>query len=255
MIGNIVASILGGILFALLVAAWNYREFFLINILCFTIYRWRQLRLSMAAIIRIEDNGRYLLVRNQHRPESFGPFGGVYKVYPTAKLVDKFEFQPQIRQPPYDKSLENDLRGMIPARNFHRFMKWFQSNIDRELQPISRELSEELEDVGIDITELGIERLQIQLVRRVHMNIQRIRGVNYLQFRHIDVYELNAADEHSKLLTAALIKAEPNNANLLLVTPGEIKRQRSANGAVIGPHTGYLIGNHPTGSEPPPFFD
>ena len=52
------------------------------------------IRISFSCLLRISEGGRYLLVRNLHRPELFGPFGGVFKHYDRAKEeLDRFEFK------------------------------------------------------------------------------------------------------------------------------------------------------------------
>src|SRR5438105_15920103 len=66
------------------------------------------MRVAFSALLRIADSDQYLLVRNLHRPETFGPFGGVYKYFDDAQpALDKFEFHPQMIGP--DSDMKSDL--------------------------------------------------------------------------------------------------------------------------------------------------
>lgn len=55
-----------------------------------------RVRVSLAALIRLQRRGKYLLVRNLRRPEFFAPLGGVYKFKESAiPLLADFGFCPE----------------------------------------------------------------------------------------------------------------------------------------------------------------
>src|SRR4030095_15237559 len=56
-----------------------------------------EMRVAFSALLRLMDGERFILVRNLHRPETFSPFGGVYKYLTSAQQhFDKLEFHPQV---------------------------------------------------------------------------------------------------------------------------------------------------------------
>ncbi|MBK8900394.1 MAG: hypothetical protein IPM53_04360 [Anaerolineaceae bacterium] len=205
----------------------------------------------MAAVLRVSDGSRLLLIKNRQRPESFGPLGGVIKFYASAKLEDRFEFQSQSKR----SDLGDDLRGFLPARNFYAFMKWFRSKQDREVESVTRELVEELREIYLDELANTIQSLPLSFVRHVHEGVQHVPGTHYYQFRYLEVYELNPTDENGRRLTQELFSAVETNDHLLAVTHREIMRRRSRSGHLIGVHSGYLVGRKRAGPEPAPFYE
>lgn len=95
------------------------------------------IRISCAALCRIEIEGRFLLEVNKNRGDVLTPIGGA------------LEFCEDVR--PFLLALGaeiergNDLRLLLPARRMHEFREWFARKEGRENDPL-RELSEELID-------------------------------------------------------------------------------------------------------------
>ena len=248
---NVIAGILSGLTVAIIIMLYNQREYFLPNLLCTTFYRNKLVRISLATILHLRnDNNQFLLIRMRRRPEWFGPLGGVIKYYPSAQLEDKFEFQSYPKQ----TDLSDDLRGFVPGRHFVKFMKWFRSYRDREVESVTRELIEELTEIGLADLAETVQVLPLSLVRRVQGGIQRVPSKeDFYQFRYIEVYKLNPEDRNGRSLTEKLFAAAEQNAELITVTADEIKQRRAKTGEPIGVHSGYLIGRTRTGPEPPPF--
>ncbi|WP_420630730.1 hypothetical protein [Candidatus Leptofilum sp.] len=250
-LSSLIIGILSSIIAAILIALWQLREFFLPYLLCQTFFRNKLLRISLATVLYLRDeNDRYLLVRMRRRPEWFGPLGGVIKYYPSAQLEEKFEFQRYSGQ----SDLSDDLRGRLPGRHFVKFMRWFRSYKDREVESVTRELIEELKEIGLEDLAESIQALPLSLVRRAQGGIQRVSSKeDFYQFRYIEVYKLDQTNEYGRTLTENLFAASQHNAELITVTADEIKRRRARTGEAIGVHSGYLIGRERTGPEPPPF--
>ena len=127
------------------------------------------IRVSIAAILRLELDGGFLLVANIHRPNTFGPFGGVFKILSNSKAkLQDLGFTPE-----YDGDVGDrvrDLRGYISYQNLARFREWFMIGKGRELagRCLRRELREELNEVqarGDLISETN--QLEFSLVRVV----------------------------------------------------------------------------------------
>lgn len=253
MINSLIIGVLSSLLAAMLIGLWQFREFFLPYLLCETVLRNKFIRISLATILYVRnDEGQYLLIRMRRRPEWFGPLGGVIKYYPAAQLEEKFEFQKYSGQGDF----KDDLRGLLPGRHFVKFMRWFRSYQDREVESVTRELVEELREIGLGDLAQTIQVLPISLVRRVQEGIQRVSSQeDFYQFRYIEVYKLDMANEYGRNLTQKLFAAAQDTPQLITVAADEIKRRRAKSGEAIGVHSGYLLGYKRTGPEPPPFYE
>lgn len=118
------------------------------SISCYFQYKNEDIRISISYLYRIKVEGKYLLVKSKRIKEQYQPVGGVYKKYETAnKYLDKLGIKDD-NGFYFDKDNEDDLRLMVPSKNLNKFIKWFDSREDRELDP-TREFREELvnEDV------------------------------------------------------------------------------------------------------------
>ncbi len=117
-------------------------------ILCNTVYRNQDIRLSISYLIRININNKYLLVKSKRIPNQFQPVGGVYKYYDGAVgLFDELGVKPDDGYK-YDKDLRDDLRIKVKGKHVLKIIKWFESQKSRELSP-EREFREELIDTKI----------------------------------------------------------------------------------------------------------
>ncbi len=219
-----------------------------------TVYRWGELRVSLASLLRLESDGRYLLVRSRHRREGYGPFGGVFKYYDTAVgFLDRVEFKTQERSEDQVDDLERDLRGHLPASNFPAFMNWFKARHGREEQDcLRREMREELSEIQApESVVAAVERLSYTLVRRVHEGPIRHANLQEPQFRYLEVYRPAPEAESAQVIDALFAMAGELPDDLLVVSASEIKRLRAKDGRVIGGHAQYLLSSSWHGVEPP----
>lgn len=205
----------------------------------------QKVRVSVSALLRICDSDRYVLIRNVHRPELFGPIGGVYKYKERSRpFLDRIDFQPQVFAP-RDRT-DSDLRGFIPCRSLSAFAKWFASGADRETADacLRREIREELSEANVSREELQVLLTAIgdsfELVRTVIEGPERIPDREYLQYRILHVFDLD--DSRKRASVADRFSAlSRTNENITIVSAQEIRRGRQAGGKVIGHHAGYLI--------------
>jgi hypothetical protein len=114
------------------------------SLLCSTIYRWRNIRVSVSYLVRVKVDDHYLLVRGHRIPTQFQPVGGVYKVQQDVlkKLQEKYRVTPDKRFVRDDDDAE-DLRLMIPGRFVASFLRWIRRRQEVETPPW-REFYEEL---------------------------------------------------------------------------------------------------------------
>jgi len=226
-----------------------------LRILLFSLYkRQKEVRVATSAMLRIADGNKYLLVKNLHRPDIFGPFGGVYKCDVEAQaLLDRVEFKPQDEPDPID--MKGDLRGFLPRRNLSAFRTWFLDGRDRE-EPITclrRELKEELEQIGTSVDHQIIDTLRFRLVRRVDEGPAAAVGQPYQQYRMFEVYEIILTSDRVKHFVQELFLLPAGNDGLIVVSASEIIKGRAANGCQIGQHAAYLLGSKQIRPEPPSF--
>lgn len=211
-------------------------------------YRKKECRISFACLLAIRHDDRYLLIRNFNRPETFGPIGGVYKYYDTAK---SFLDSVQYRQQHTVKAREhNDLRGFIPINNLNKMIKWFDKGIDREVESVSREFREEIiEDLKLTNPFLKKGVPKFRFLKKIIEEPHQIEGRDYIQYYRMDLYELLPTDIYNIELTKYLIKESKRNNNIELVTVDEIKKRRTTiSKNIIGSYCGFLFSNKRIGN-------
>ena len=210
-----------------------------------------EIRVACSAILRIERQGRYLLVQNLHRPESVAPFGGVYKYFEQARdRLDALSFRRQA----VDDDMHNDVRGYVPRECFEDFRAWFLSGADRESAAhcLARELREEVHEVGLDaaIVPPGI---RFRHVRSVPEGPEHVATIGCDQYRIFDVYEIVEDTPDSKSFVDALLAHAGRCDKLVWADVESIRRGRAANGRIIGAHSPYLFGTRRFRESDPPF--
>ncbi|MDD7923870.1 hypothetical protein [Actinomycetospora chibensis] len=151
-------------------------------------YRKRYVRLSISYLIRIEIDGKYLLLRGRRIPNQFQPAGGVYKFNQTIR--DRFNSWGVLSDNliPIDDVSADDLRIRIRGQYLPRFMKWFDSGKNREVG-IWREFSEELIDTGILSAE-NFKSIKFDFVRKHVDSLQYSEYSNGLEMLVAHVFEL-----------------------------------------------------------------
>lgn len=187
-----------------------------------TIWRRRDIRVSIAYLFSIPVDDEQLLVRGHRITTQFQPVGGVYKTYLSdSEMLRRFDARPDGRFTP-DKKSRRDLRVRIPGRNLYKLIRWFKSRQDRELFPI-REFHEELINSGLldkdkfatfDCSYLGLRHLPIKF-DKYSMCLQLIMA---------DVYELMPTPEQLNLLRALRAKTANARPDVHFASQTEIER-------------------------------
>jgi SMODS-associated NUDIX domain len=214
---------------------------------CATIRRSEDMRIAFSALVLLRDGDHYLLVRNLHRPESFAPFGGVFK-YKDLSMLDQFEFRPQTLGSidNINSDMKDDLRGFLPRKNLSALVAWFRKGKGRETADdcLRRELAEEIQEIGISRQVKCPEVIPFRFIRRVEEGPENIPGETYTQYRIFEVYEPDISKPSvNKLVKTLMSRAYSGEKDLLFATSQEIVSGRAASGNLIGHHAGYLFGN------------
>jgi hypothetical protein len=108
-----------------------------------TKYRKEKIRFSISYLFKIKVDDKYLLVKGKRVPGQFQPVGGVFKRFRESYYaLSKLDVTDDDNIPIDDVSID-DLRIKLPARNTVSFLKWYNSQLGREVSPY-REFQEEL---------------------------------------------------------------------------------------------------------------
>ena len=196
---------------------------------------------------------KILLIRNEYRPEQFAPIGGVFKYFSSAKeLLNRLYFKAEVRSGNIP-DLKHDLRGFIPGKSLPEFIRWFMSGKQREVEPLTRELIEGLNEIGLDAKPFMDEPFKFELVRPIYEGPRSVPGVAYMQFRFMQIYQFSPDCKSGQKLMTVLFDEVAHNHNLISATGEEIRKRRASTGERIGEHSCYLVGDEKTCAEPAPF--
>lgn len=113
--------------------------------LIFSIYFKRTgfIRFSISYLYRIENKGKFLLVRSNRIKDYFQPVGGAYKYFENAsEKFNKWDIRKDDKIKVDDKS-DGDLRLQVPKKNVLKFLHWYRKAENREIS-CNREFYEEL---------------------------------------------------------------------------------------------------------------
>lgn len=162
-------------------------------------YRNDYIRLSIAYLYRIKLDNKYLLVASSRIPNQFQPVGGVYKFKPNAENI--FNELKVLTDSGYnfDKELKDDLRIKVPGKNVGKFIDWFESEKDREINPI-REFKEELVDTKILIPRTQFQNIDYKFIGRT---IDPLKFSQHFECQEIlirDIYEFIPNPVQEKIL-------------------------------------------------------
>jgi hypothetical protein len=210
------------------------------------IFRNRKIRVSMAEILRLPTDGGYVLIQSSKHVGRFTPIGGVVRCWPSGLnfLREQLEFEPQ-----YASGEEKyDLRGFLRGKNFPQFLKWYYTEVGREKQALSREIFEELRDIGLRSLSHLVKNLEFRLVRIIHEGPVEESGKDYWQYRLFLVKELESEHGPSKQLADMIVKSVCATRKMIVVTPEQIRSGQTGDHYVIGDSAGYLFGSRRAGA-------
>jgi ADP-ribose pyrophosphatase YjhB (NUDIX family) len=250
---NVVSSLVATLLVAGATVVWRSRHD--LSLLRATLYPRGIVRVSFAAVLRVKDDDRFVLIRTSTRPGFFGPPGGVFKHHADATAaLDAVGFRAQ-RFSSHRDNMHADLRGFVPAGSLGRFVRWFVSGADRETaaECLRRELAEEVAG-HIDATLAGaIAELAFRPVRTVMEGPRRVPGQSFRQLRRFEVYDLATADPASARLHRRLIELgkDPAVTTILGADSSQIAAGWCGN-TPIAPQAAYLFGTTKLQPDLPP---
>ncbi|MFF7639882.1 hypothetical protein ACFZCX_06220 [Streptomyces canus] len=202
-----------------------------------------RIRVSVAAVLRLQRDGTYVLFHSTRRPGSYGPPGGALKYRPSGRReLDRLCFQEEPR--PIATAAE-DLRGFIPARSLPGFVRWWRSGTGRESasEGLRRELTEELTEVGHPELALDLAELSFVTVRTIVDGPMPVRPYRYRQIRFLEVCDLDLGASDALALRQALFQLgeSATESQVICARSVDIEHGR-VDQYYIGAHSSYLFG-------------
>jgi SMODS-associated NUDIX domain len=212
-------------------------------------------RVSFSALVKLGEDGRYVLFHTPNRPGVFSPPGGVFKYFePAALALEAIGFRPENVEI-WQEVMRRDLRGFLPAHSLGGFRSWFASGAYREdsAECLRRELIEELGEVGFPELAAYARGLVFTPVGTTWEGPHEVPGRPYRQVRRFEVHELvptagGGARLHRELLDRA---ADPSVETIVAATIDEIAHGRVGR-ALVAPHTSLLLHRGRLHSDIPP---
>ncbi len=191
------------------------------------------IRISCAALCRIEIGGRFLLETNKNRGNVLTPIGGALEFREDARAFLESlgaEFQKG-----------NDLRLVIPTSNLSAFSAWFLKKEGRETDPL-RELREELiEEHGI-LPEWPGNEPEITFLRMVEIEEVTTRKDQAGMLTHY-FYEIFSARLPVAVETACVVAASRPDGSLHLVSRGELATSQLHGAPLVAETSRIVIGS------------
>ncbi|MGZ3097757.1 SMODS-associated NUDIX domain-containing protein [Streptomyces sp. H62] len=244
-----VEKIVGGLVLAILTylgrTLWQNRRH--LGLMLVLLVPWRRTRVSVAVLLRVHDEDRYVLFSSPTRPGAFGPPGGVVKYQEHGRAaLERMEFEFEDRGAP---AMRLDLRGYLPASRVPGFARWLHRGIDREhaAECLRRELVEELGEVGHEELAPLARDVTFRPVRRVVDGPMKVAGETYHQLRFIEVLDLvpdrpEAVELRTALLSLAAAAPDGPGATVVTATRKQISLGRAGVHVVL-PQSAFLVGD------------
>jgi hypothetical protein len=202
-----------------------------------------RVRVSAAVLLRVQDDGWYVLFHSPRRPGSYGPPGGVAKYSAGSRPdLERMGFQEEPRSQP---DMRHDLRGFVPAKSLAGFARWWGRGEGREsaTECLRRELREELAEVGHPTVGVDVSTVDFVAVRTVLDGPHRVPGQSYRQVRLMEVCDLDPTSPASAELRQRLLELaeDPTEAGIIRVSAFDIEYGHR-DSCYIQPQSAYLFG-------------
>jgi len=196
-------------------------------ILTHTFHARRKIRLSISYLFKIKVDGKYLLVKGNRIPNQFQPVGGVFKRYRESfYALERLKVTDDNNVPIDDTSID-DLRVKMPALNVISFLRWYKSQLGREVSPY-REFYEELIRTEI-LTQKVFPYLNYIHLKRHETGIRYSPHFKCYEILIAEIFEIRPTEEQ----TAALRELQEKSSDQYVwVSDDAIERKGATPGGL-----------------------
>lgn len=250
MLESLVVS--GLVAFAGWITATIWRNRGQIGLLLASARPFREVRVSVAVVLQVQDDDGYVLAHSPLRPNSCGPYGGAVKF--TASAIPQLRamgFREEVRS---HHRMRRDLRGFLRMAAVPRFARWLARQEDRETarETLQRELTEELEETGHPELASDMANVDFRFVRRIVDGPKKAAGRPYRQIRFFEVFELDLTTAPGRTLHDALVTLARDPAEALIVCASREDIVHGRTGELyVAPQSAFLIGDRRLHSDLP----
>lgn len=173
------------------------------------------IRISASYLFNIKIDNQYLLVKSERRNQ-YQPVGGCYKYFPEAE-----EFLFSIGAIPEKKSngIDSlmDLRLLVPQENIDTFIKWYNSEENREIT-YEREFNEELISLMSKTKQMLFNKINIEKQSSGSFDIFFDEEKDIKSIKPMDIVSVKLTPEQQQIITETC----SNNSILVLATEEDI---------------------------------
>jgi SMODS-associated NUDIX domain len=210
------------------------------------VHRRRIVRFSASAILHVCRGSERLLAVTPQRGDAapyWAPLGGVLKYRSDAQgFLQQAEIQQHISAAALD-DMARDLRVVMPARAFFRFLRWFRSGDGREspTEALCREMKEELREYGLPDLASRVEGLEARVVKLRATRVLRDTAQKDLyHYRLFYVCEL--IGDKASAFVADLLDSTKDGFELV---PDRSICAGEHHGVAVGSHSVFLFADGP----------
>lgn len=179
LIDKFISEVISFVVGVFLMFIWTNRKYLRLWISTnVTKAREEQVRFSIAYLFRIKIDGKYLLVKNEKIADQYQPVGGVYRKFDSfVDIANKLKVTDEKKE---NFRVPNDLRVYVQSKNVIKFLEWFKTRRNREVNVV-REFIEEIIDKNI---------LEIQNLRDIEFEFIRTYDSGLLYAEQFSSYEI-----------------------------------------------------------------
>lgn len=176
------------------------------------------IRISCGYLFRIKMENKYLLIKGK-RIEQFQPIGGVYKYYSSFNDVKNSLNITEEQNTSFFE--EGDLRVYVPGKNVLKFIRWFNSGKNREVN-VTREFYEELIEPGY-LPENTLINAKFEFVKQAECKLGYSNAFRCREVLIHNIYEVTFLDStYLEKLNSVINQGEKN---LRFVSQIDIERE------------------------------
>ena len=206
---------------------WTNRKYFGLWISTnVTKAREDQVRFSIAYLFRIKIDGKYLLVKNEKIADQYQPVGGVYRNFDSfVDIANKLEVTDEKKE---NFRVPNDLRVYVQSKNVIKFLEWFKTRRNREVNVV-REFIEEIIDKNI-LEIQNLRDIEFEFIRTYDSGLHYAEQFSSYEILLHDIFEVRLKSNDAEKLKQYVDLSSDNY--LILVEQTDILRKAVTIGGV-----------------------